>query len=164
MAIIRKLKQGETTIFPMTDASAVQYAGKTLSEMIQEGFYSAQPVRIGTWINGTPIWRVAIPIQQFSRSSACIHSESDNTVYVDIGLLLANHVKNTDDCTLINANNIIGYTEYSSYTLRTFPDKFTGRICFSYQTPSIYEDLITFENGFFGGWIEFVTPENNIVL
>lgn len=37
MAQIKKLKQGETTIFPMTDASAVQYAGKTLSEMTGGG-------------------------------------------------------------------------------------------------------------------------------
>lgn len=57
MAQIKKLKQGETTIFPMTDASAVQYAGKTLSEMTGGGVYSTQPVKIGTWINGETIYR-----------------------------------------------------------------------------------------------------------
>lgn len=57
MAQIKKLKQGETTIFPMTDASAVQYAGKTLSDMTGGGVYSTQPVKIGTWINGETIYR-----------------------------------------------------------------------------------------------------------
>lgn len=43
MAQIKKLKQGETTIFPMTDASAVQYAGKTLSDMTGGGSIVPNP-------------------------------------------------------------------------------------------------------------------------
>ena len=38
MAQIKKLKQGETTIFPMTDASAVQFdASHSLADMLGGG-------------------------------------------------------------------------------------------------------------------------------
>lgn len=56
MAQIKKLKQDEETIFPITDASAIQIND---TEKLSDYFkYSTTPQYIGNWVNGKPIYRL----------------------------------------------------------------------------------------------------------
>lgn len=124
------------------------------------GQYSVTPIQIGNWLDGNPIYRVAIPIALMSEN--CIVNDANYKVFLNIETILANYVQNTDNVIFCNINNIIAYSEYPAWTVKSVKES-NGYLYFCDGDESTYTDLITDGNGRCGGYIEFVTPASNIV-
>lgn len=138
------------------DASAAAVEGLTA--------YSEAPVRIGTWIDGTlPVWRVVLPyIKMKNEVRHLVTDQKNNDVYVSIAVLLSDYITEfgeVEDDVVIVDNKIYGVSEYQSYQIR--PTVRNGLIHFS-ESSDDYDDLITHENGSWGGVIDFTCPEENI--
>lgn len=124
--------------------------------------YSTTTQQVGTWIDGTPVWRVALPYIKMENGVRHLQtSQATNRVSVDISGLLSDYISDSGaiDNAVIVDNKIYGCSEYLSYQIQ--PTVRNGLINFS-ETSADYDDLITSENGLWGGYIEFVCPEEYI--
>lgn len=124
--------------------------------------YSTRPQRIGTWIDNTPIWRVAFPYIRMQNGvrELRINESSFNIRVTSVPNLYTHFVNDSQKADLMINCSINYYSEYERLMTQV-PIK-QGTAIFCENNATLFEDLITFENGFWGGYIDFVTPESNI--
>lgn len=122
--------------------------------------YSTTPQKVGTWTDGTPVWRVGFPYNSMQNDAKLTVIEASSTVEISLWKLVYDVVKDVDKVNCFLDCVINYYSEYPDTTTRVAANK--GRMVFCDNDPELFEDLITFSNGFWGGYIEFVTPESNI--
>ncbi len=120
--------------------------------------YSTTPQRVGTWIDGTPIWRMAIDreLTDSEKSSFMFDIDDDilTNVTVDFGesyFILINSFMS------ITANNsACGALDNANYDPFTFT--------FTDYTENSAVTILLPENCKLTGWIEFATPEENLII
>lgn len=161
MALIRKIKDGDTTIYPITVDQAVFVGedGTTLDEALNnkadKAEYSLTPVRVDTWIDGNPVWRVAIPMTSVSE----IGLDTYNKAWLTSadGILSRLSIVN-DTSNFIYINSMICFQNADDYDLQAFAVDWTEPFPGVFLGKATDSDYATH----FYGWIEFVAPSNNI--
>ncbi|MGN0182183.1 MAG: hypothetical protein ACI4DP_07230 [Candidatus Ornithomonoglobus sp.] len=167
---ILNMADGELYVYAMSDpdelfALSSDTPGRALDARLyaEQHTYSTTPVRVGTWIDGNPVWRAAIPYTPMimGMNELTVNAETGD-ICVYIGNLVCNFINNRSLVTAVTNVQIAGYSEFP-VDIREPVKKHAGTVYFSTaETPELYEDYITYENGYWGGWIEFVTPQSNI--
>lgn len=131
--------------------------------VLSEDVYSQTPTRVGTWIDGTPIWRIAFPfVNMVNGERGLFTDEATSTIYVSLPTLARYGVVDDDNISVYLKCEISCYDEYPSYI---YPAQIKGsRILFSDNDSERYQSFITDGNGYWGGYIEFATPESNLAI
>jgi hypothetical protein len=133
-----------------------------VENIVKQIAYSTTPVQIGTWTDGTPVWRVALPyIQMQADSRHLVVDEEKQNIYVSLIELMEDYVDNTDNAQLLNIN-INVESEVGLMHVHPPDDVCFGIIYFAKENKNLYEEYITYENGYWGGYIDFITAEKNI--
>lgn len=118
--------------------------------------YSKKPARVGTWVDGTPVWRAAIPITTLSAAGI-----TRNENYINIADLLATLKILKYGGNLIYIDSMLRLQNDSKDY--TFPASPSDGITES-DVPGIYN--IEWKSGepamAIYGWCEFATDESNI--
>lgn len=115
-----------------TLSAAKEYAGELISPITD---YREMPTQVGTWIDGTPIWRVAF-------------EKNVNYTVVDIECSFADKT----NVKIINAFAYDPAIEETYYEMVIKDDRFT----FSHPSENFEQRTVT-------GFIEFATPKSNII-
>ena len=117
--------------------------------------YSSTPVQVGAWIDGTPVWRVAIPMTSVSEIGLDTYNKIWTTSAYDIlsRLSIVNDTSN-----LIYINSMICFQNADDYDPHAFAVNWTESFPGYFRGESEDSDYATH----FYGWIEFVAPSNNI--
>ncbi|MGM9935922.1 MAG: hypothetical protein ACI38A_01115 [Candidatus Ornithomonoglobus sp.] len=167
---ILNIVDGGLYVYAMSDPDALfelssNTPGRALDAHLyaEQHTYSTTPVRVGTWLDGNPVWRVAIPYTQMimGMNGLTVNAETGE-IFVNINNLVSTFTNDRFLVTAITSVQILGYSEWGAY-IREPVKKYAGIVYFSTaETPEMYEDYITYENGYWGGWLEFVTPQSNI--
>ncbi|MDO5398213.1 MAG: hypothetical protein Q4G33_09810 [bacterium] len=134
------------------DANSNGYAGLTevtadLKELMNKNRYSKTPVKIGDWIDGTPIWRVA-----FKRNFTEEEANENNVSLWDI---IPAKDKNTPF--------VVNYCVNAFFTSPGLVDDIPGKIGSNVVSFDVAKNTFYTSDGLYG-WIEFATTENNIEL
>ena len=117
--------------------------------------YSATPVQVGTWVDGTPIWRAAIPMT--SMESLGIDTSSTWMLKV-VPLLVQLGLIYTED--VIYIDDRIVFQNEARYDFESFSVDVKSQ-----HNAGIYVGDGTDENDrttHIYGWVEFAAPESNI--
>ncbi len=107
--------------------------------------YSTAPTKIGTWIDGTPVWRCVfeVPVGALERADKCVPVPLP--------------VKDTDAAFVINAWGQTGFSGHPNL-IDDYPLRYAGQNLFEpFESGAICEDHDSFY-----GYYEFVTSEDNI--
>lgn len=117
--------------------------------------YSSTPVQVGTWIDGNPVWRVAIPMTSVSEIGLNTYNKIWTTSAYNIlsRLSIVNDTSN-----LIYINSIISFQNADDYDPEAFAVNWTEPFPGNFRGEAVDSDYATH----FYGWIEFVAPSNNI--
>ena len=134
--------------------------GHIPEERLPENFqnlieYSSTPVQVGTWIDGNPVWRVAIPMTSVSEIGLNTYNKIWTTSAYNIlsRLSIVNDTSN-----LIYINSIISFQNADDYDPEAFAVNWTEPFPGNFRGEAVDSDYATH----FYGWIEFVAPSNNI--
>ncbi|MCH5212271.1 MAG: hypothetical protein J1G06_04585 [Oscillospiraceae bacterium] len=127
------------------------------AELDRRNTYSKTPVRIGTWADGTPVWRKAFVVEYKNLQ------DKDAVKIQDIGLDFEVNCYTfglSQCCTVKTGNN----TEYFGDVVPAFA---TRNIDPSYlfnikELNSSIQQMLESKGGTFYGYIDFVTAESNI--
>lgn len=118
--------------------------------------YSVKPKQVGEWIDGTPVWRVAIPITAVE-DIGCTNPETKWSLHIDVLLTSLNIIKDPDD--IIYLDDKLIFQNDNTYVFD----------CFSVDSKLTFPGIYSFNpdtsdwTTHFYGWIEFATPESNLV-
>ncbi|MDO5399296.1 MAG: hypothetical protein Q4G33_15385 [bacterium] len=126
------------------------------SDSANQTKYSTTPVKIGEWIDGTPVWRVAIPITEVEKIG-CTNVLNAWSVRVDEILDRLNVVEDTSY--VIYLEDSLVFQNSNDYSLEAFSSNMSKYAAVCYRFAAADGDPTTH----FYGWIEFATPESNIV-
>ncbi|MGN0181523.1 MAG: hypothetical protein ACI4DP_03800 [Candidatus Ornithomonoglobus sp.] len=138
----------ETEVF----AGTQQYKPVTPAQFSRFITYSTTPVRIGTWIDGTPVWRQTIPPTKIE-STGIIHVEDYLSVSGDTEVIILR----TD---IFVQNDMTDCTPTATADTETYELKCENRrIYVKSMDNSAYPD----HPQMWYGVVEFVTPESNII-
>lgn len=122
--------------------------------------YSETPQRIGTWVNGVPVWRVAF------EDRVIPYSETDPTWYLDACYSPFNdyetfnhkYVKDSRNARIIAGTFVIDAGSSSiSGKQRSYLE-----FDFGETELTMTNTFIKREPLYFSGWVDFITPESNI--
>ena len=152
-----KITDGAVTMTKLASAVTGKLNGiGTISGVSQAAYsmvsdlqtYSTTPVRIGTWIDGTPIWRMAFyeDFREYSESELDV-LWSDMSYSVNI-----NQIDNNQTFVL---NGHASLFNNGPCAIDDYP---CSQFNFTFDFPSNARRDI--HNGIYG-WVEFVTPESN---
>ena len=114
------------------------------------GAYSNTPVRIGTWIDGTPIWRLAFDITDISETCDIKIAKSNE------GIRIINKVGYTTS----NNDDIIDNARVEEFSGDSAGSGWTVNL--SAQGTLRIEKIITSGVERVYGWIEYATLESNL--
>lgn len=119
--------------------------------------YSANPVKIGTWIDGTPVWRVAFETT-FSEVDV---EDITGGVYATVPFIDAK-VKNFNNVAVINVKAVCRLSEQKCYVDDYILNP--NGVCGDVSVPKNRIQTDSDGNVLSGiyGYIDFVTSENNI--
>ena len=136
-----EIDAGSNSYKPITP-STIKYAVEKYAPAAAQLTYSTTPQRIGTWTDGTPIWRWAFQV------SITAEDKSEGAVYIPIP------VTSTSDAFVIN---VFGQAGVDS------PCVVDDRYC---QYHSMWFDLpssvVSGPYNILWGWYEFVTDQSNL--
>ena len=122
-----------------------------------KNMYSAEPMQIGTWMDGTPIWRVGFqnrPIP-YDSTDPTLYNDMSYTPFYDYENKRCKYVRSINDVLILNG---------------LFQLDASGCVVIGNHWNAIEYDfdishLVAFLNHetlYFTGYVEFVTPYNNI--
>ena len=117
--------------------------------------YSSTPVQVGAWIDGTPVWRVAIPMTSVSE----IGLDTYNKIWTTSAYNILSRLSIVNDTSnLIYINSMIYFQNTDDYDPEAFAVHWTEPFPGYFRGEAVDSDYATH----FYGWIEFVAPSNNI--
>ena len=117
--------------------------------------YSSTPVQVGTWIDGTPVWRVAIPMTSVSE----IGLDTYNKIWTTSAYNILSRLSIVNDTSnLIYINSMICFQNTDDYDPEAFAVNWTESFPGYFRGEAEGSDYATH----FYGWIEFVAPSNSI--
>ena len=117
--------------------------------------YSSTPVQVGAWIDGTPVWRVAIPMTSVSE----IGLDTYNKIWTTSAYNILSRLSIVNDTSnLIYINSMICFQNTDDYDPEAFAVNWTESFPGYFRGEAVDSDYATH----FYGWIEFVVPSNNI--
>lgn len=117
--------------------------------------YSATPVQVGTWIDGNPVWRVAIPMTSVSEISLNTNNKSWS---IGSDQILDRLSIINDTSNFIHIDSMIRFQNSNDYDPGAFATGWTEMFPGYFNGEAENVDYATH----FYGWIEFVLPANNI--
>ncbi|MGN0162811.1 MAG: hypothetical protein ACI4EA_04410, partial [Candidatus Ornithomonoglobus sp.] len=121
------------------------------------GLYSEMPQQIGTWVDGTPVWRVAFknrPIPYLTEEPT-LYTDKSYTPFYDYENQCSKYVKSTSNVLVLNGLFLLKLSEVT----------IVGRCWNQYEFECDINNVVEFENHetmYFTGYAEFVTPAENI--
>ena len=121
------------------------------------GLYNEEPQRIATWIDGTPVWRVAFisrPIPYLSEEPT-LYTDKSYSPFYDYEQRCSKYVKSANDVLLLNGMmqmNVSGDTVLCKRWNELEFEADIGRL----------NGFINHATMYFTGYAEFVTPKENI--
>lgn len=118
--------------------------------------YSTTPQRVGTWIDGTPVWKAAIPMTAVEDIGCTNPKAAWGTSFDDI-LVKLGLVNNASD--IIYINGMVAFQNGDDYNADAFALNATQSYPGYYRFTAMDNDYTSH----FYGWIEFATLESNIV-
>ena len=124
---------------------------------MRNGLYTEEPQRIATWVDGTPVWRVAFkdrPIPYLAEEST-LYTDKSYTPFYDYEHRCSKYVKSASDVLMLGGVFMLTVSGESVYGKRWSNLEFEVDI----------KDSIGFidrETMYFTGYVEFVTPKENI--
>ncbi|MDO5398954.1 MAG: hypothetical protein Q4G33_13600, partial [bacterium] len=125
--------------------AAVNELKKEIDTKAAMDTYSTEPKRTGTWIDGTPIWRVA-----FERNFT---EEEANENNVSLWNIIPAKDKNTPF--------VVNYCVNAFFTSPGLVDDIPGKIGSNVVSFDVAKNTFYTSDGLYG-WIEFATPESNL--
>jgi hypothetical protein len=117
--------------------------------------YKTTPVQTGTWVDGTPVWRVTLPITKLSD----LGFKGDGTkefISVTKILLKSKAVSNAED--IIYINDALIFQNEATYSYESFAENVSGFVRGTYRLGEEETDPATHVYG----WIEFAADKSII--
>ena len=117
--------------------------------------YSATPVQVGTWIDGNPVWRVAIPMTSVSEISLNTNNKSWS-IRSDQILDRLSIINDTSN--FIHIDSMIRFQNSNDYDPEAFATGWTEMFPGYFNGEAENVDYATH----FYGWIEFALPASSV--
>jgi hypothetical protein len=134
---------------------------KVICKLTNTEEYSTTPVQTGAWVDGTPVWRVALPYVQMQAGSRHLIVDDENyNIKIGLESILEDYVEDVEATELLNVN-INVRSEYRT-DIQAPDDVVMGTIYFARKNEKYYKDYITDGNGYWGGYIDFISARNNL--
>ncbi|GEM_PF-2959402 len=123
--------------------------------------YSTTPQRVGTWVDGTPVWRVALPYIRMEHGVRhLVANSSRGDIYLPLSSFFVDYIDNTYNIDIVQIVNMNIYAFNDNPIALEPPSEISwGMVYFCQNDPE--SDL--FRQGSWGGYIDFVCPEEYII-
>lgn len=142
------------------DYQMMDISGKIPAERLPESLqslaeYSLTPVQVGTWIDSTPVWRVAIPMTSVSEISLNTNNKSWS-IRSDQILDRLSIINDTSN--FIHIDSMIRFQNSNDYDPEAFATGWTEMFPGYFNGEAENVDYATH----FYGWIEFALPASSV--
>lgn len=126
-----------------------------MERMKKANTYSSTPVQVGTWIDSTPVWRVAIPMTSVSEISLNTNNKSWS-IRSDQILDRLSIINDTSN--FIHIDSMIRFQNSNDYDPEAFATGWTEMFPGYFNGEAENVDYATH----FYGWIEFALPASSV--